>query len=182
MFLSVGTFAIGTVKPLFKDRAVALMGGTKGGHELIVVFGGAVGRVVAIPWGYIYTKSKGSFMAGFAQLLQYVALSISPLALCYSVLAVGIGPQAESVVMLGGKDNALHACLSSHLDPLTTVEVGGGKEVFGFGAVAPFVTSKGVGTKMAEHVHLHLLPLHLCLRRERPVGEWCLGVAAIKNE
>ena len=77
------------------------------------------------------------------------------------MVADGVGPEAEAVVMFGGEDNAGHASFFGSRYPLTAVEGGGVEDVFGFGSFAPFKAGEGIGSEVAEHVYLHSLPADL---------------------
>ena len=166
----VGAFAVGTVEPLFEDRAVMAKGVEQRLTEGLVVGGGAVGGSVAVPRGDVDTHFYAPFAASVGEAAQHVALALQPLALGHGVRAGGVGPEAEAVVMFGGEDDATHACSLGCGDPLVAVEGGGIEDVFGFGTLAPLFAGEGVGAEMAEHVHLHALPPHLLGCGARAIG------------
>ena len=96
--------------------------------------------------------------------------------------AVRAGPQAEPVVVLGGEDDAAHAGLFGHVDPLAAVQRRGGEHLLGLLPRAPFGSREGVGSKVAEHVDFHALPCQLGIGRHRTIGLWCRSRAGHQDE
>ena len=134
-------------------------------EEHLVVGICAVGGRVAVPRGDVNPELHPTPLASDGKLAQHIAFAIAPRAFAHSVRAHGIGPQTEAVVMLGRKDNSLKASLLRHIHPLVAIESGGIEDILRLRTLTPLQPREGVGAEMAEHVHLHPLPRHLCGRR-----------------
>ncbi len=80
----------------------------------------------------------------------------------------GGGPQAETVVMLGGDDGHLESSLLQALYPLFRIETGGIEQGGGFFPVAPFAIGKGVDAEMQKGREFQLLPLVLLRSGHKP--------------
>ena len=85
-------------------------------------------------------------------------------------------------MVLGGEDDAFHAGLLGHVDPLAAVQCRGVEQRLGLVAGAPLGTREGVGTEMAEHVYLHALPCQLRTGRHRSVRLWHRRVACRQEQ
>ena len=81
--------------------------------------------------------------------------------------AFRIGPEAESVVVLGGEDDPAETRILGDSRPLVAVQVRGLEKVFRFRSLAPFKAGECVGAEVDEHIHLHSLPRNLgCCRQD----------------
>lgn len=87
------------------------------------------------------------------------------------------GPEAESVVMFAGEDDALHAAGFERGDDGIGIEVGGIEDGGVFVAVAPLEIGEGVDGEVEEGGGFHALPAELARggqgteRRGRGGGE-----------
>ena len=138
-------------------------------EEHLVVCRCAIRRRIAVPRGDVDAELHAALLAGIGQLAQHIALAVAPRTLAHGVRALRVGPQTEAVVMLGSEDDALESRVLGHRHPLVAVEGGGVEDVLRLRALAPLQTSEGVGSEVAEHIHLHPLPGHLRGRGHRPV-------------
>lgn len=181
MTLAVGTFATSAIEPLFEDRSVLGEGVFEGAFECLVVRRGAIRGSIAIPRRDIYAELEIGLAAGIGEVAKDISLPILPMALFYGVVAGGIGPEAETVVMFGGDDDAAEAGGTSHSSPLVAVEVRGVEDIFGLGAGSPFSPRESVGTEMTEHIHLHALPTYLSFGRTRAERGWGAGLGECRE-
>ena len=159
--LSVGAFSAGAVEPLFKHGAVAGKGALQRLAEHLVIGLGAVGRVVAVPRGDIDAEFDSLLCTGLGKLFEHVSPAAAPGTLPYGVLGYGIGPEAETVVVFAGDDDALEAGGFGRTRPLAAVQVRRVEEVFGLRSLSPFQAGESVGAEVAEHIQFHILPFQL---------------------
>ena len=176
LFLSVGTFSVGTIEPLLENRAVgASQNAFQGLDKDIVIGGGTVSRVMPVPGGDIHSELDSFPGAGLGEFFQDISLSVPPGTFPYGVFGNRAGPQAEAVVVLGGDDDALETGCLGRSHPLVAVQVCGVEEVFGFGAFSPFQAGEGVGAEVTEHIQFHILPGNLFGRGQGAVRLFCAG-------
>ena len=82
-------------------------------------------------------------------------------------------------MVLGGEDDALHACLFADTRPLATIKVARVEQLRVFIAEAPFLISIGVQRVVDECIHLHLLPSQLVLGWHRVTR--CVGLGIYRQ-
>ena len=137
---------------------------------LIIPHSVTVRRVVAIPRRQINAEPNAGVLGGGSEVADDVAVAVPPFGGKYRVVSVVRGPQAETVVVLRGKDHAREATFFGNSYPLSGIELcgveGGGVGVAG----TPFRSGEGVDAEMEEHGHVAELPLEL-----ECVGEWQNG-------
>ena len=95
-------------------------------------------RIVSVPRRDIDSESHIVFTAGIGKFLQDVALAVFPGALRHCMTAYRIRPEAESVVMLSGDDDAFHTCCLCDRDPLSAIKGGRVEYVGVLSSAAPF--------------------------------------------
>ena len=164
---------IGTVEPHLEDITIV-------GQQFaqLVAEIGDVGRtpvfgMVSVPWREVDGKGEALLATGLCQLAHHVALALFPGGVLHRVVGIRGRPHAEAAVVLGGEDDATHACLFADTSPLATVEVGGIEQLRVFIAEAPFLIGIRVQRVMDEGIHLHILPSQLVCRGHRPTRLLC---------
>ena len=115
-------------------------------------------RVVAVPRGNIYPEFQTFFPAGIRECLEHIAFTLFPRALGYGMVADGVRPKAETVVVLPGDYYSLEACGLSYFRPLPAVKRSGIEYILSLGSQTPFHSGESVRAEMAEHIHFHFLP------------------------
>ena len=153
--------AVGTVEPHLEDVAILAQKLFQLGMEILHVEGGAVEGLVAVPGREVEAELEAVLTAGGGQFAHDVALAVLVGGVADAVVGVFRGPQAETVVVLGGEDDAFHAGGLHRGGPLTGVQPGGGETAQWCIAVAPLAVAEGVGAEVYEGVSFHLLPRHL---------------------
>ena len=129
--------------------------------EVVHIGRRAIVGLVAVPGREIERQLQPVLAAGFRQFGHNVTLAVLVGRPADVVVRALEGPQAETVVVLGGQDDSLHACRHKGLGPLLTVQPGG-LESLGVGIpIPPFAVIEGVQAEMDEGISLHLLPGHL---------------------
>src|SRR5580704_3695273 len=116
----------------------------------LIVLGCPVFRMISVPGRKIYAKFQSIFLAGIAQLAQYVAFPILPSALRNGMCGIFAWPQAKTVVMFRGNNNTLSASGFRNAAPLPAIQLRRIKHFFLFGSFAPFQVGKGIGPKMSK--------------------------------
>ena len=91
------------------------------------------------------------------------------------MLGVFRGPEAETVVVLAGENQAFHPCVVCRADDLFSIEVSRVEYGGRFIAVALLFVGEGIGREVYEAVELHLMPPQLALRRHRSVRRRIAG-------
>jgi hypothetical protein len=121
----VAVAAVGAVEP--DGEQFAVLG--EQFAQLVAVIGevlrAAVILVMAIPGREVDAEADAVPLAGVADFADDVAFAAFPGAVLDRVFGELGRPEAESVVMFGGEDEALHAGLLGDTDDLVGVEVGG---------------------------------------------------------
>ena len=161
LYFTVRTLTASAVEPLLEHMSVVSQRRLQRLDEYIIILISTVMRIIPVPWRNIDTELKAILTACLRQVLQDIALSVSPRTLRHGMTTDRIWPQAESVVMLCCDDDALHAGSLGDRSPLSTVHLSR-VEQFGLLLTAsPLCTGEGVGTEMHEHIVFHFLPFHL---------------------
>ena len=152
---------VGSVEPNLKDLAIV-------GHqfvqlcvEIVHIGGCGIFGVVAVPRTQVDSELDAIFLTGCRQFAHHIALSVLIGRVADAVFRKLCGPQAESVMMLGGKDYALHTGCHKGLHPLLAVQLGGVERGRVGVAITPLAVVEGVQSEMHKGIGLHLLPLHL---------------------
>ena len=152
---------VGSVEPNLEDFAIV-------GHqfvqlcvEIVHIGGCGIFGMIAVPWTQVNGKLDAILLTGRRQFAHHIALSVLVGRVADAVFRKLCGPQAESVMMLGGKDYALHAGCHKGLHPLFTVQLGGVERGRVGVAITPLAVVEGVQSEMHKGIGLHLLPLHL---------------------
>ena len=152
---------VGSVEPNLEDFAIV-------GHQFVqlcveIVHIGRCGvfGVVAVPRTQVNGKLDAIFLTGRRQFAHHIALSVLIGRVADAVFRKLCGPQAETVMMLGGKDYALHTGCHKGLHPLLAVQLGGVERGRVGVAITPLAVVEGVQSEMHKGIGLHLLPLHL---------------------
>ena len=159
-----------TIKPLLEDFSVVGMRVFYGLAEYLVIFRGSVVWVILVPRRDVYSELEPILPAGLRELLEDIAFAVAPFALGYGVCALRVWPDAETVVMLCGYDDAFETGFLGYGCPLTTIHFCRIECVYTFISVAPLHVGECVRAEMHEHIGLHLLPLYLGRRWQR--SEW----------
>src|SRR3954447_15904488 len=106
---------------------------------------------------------------GLRNLLDDIALAIAPGTAGNGVFGGLGGPEAESVVMLGGEDDFAHAGIGKRAGNRVGVELYRVEEGRRFVAVTPFLVCEGVDGEMQEAGELQVMPGELtCARNGTP--------------
>ena len=163
VILGVRARALGAVHPNLDELAlVAVLLVAQDLAELAVVEGVvvilvavlvAIGGLVDIPGGEVEAHVDVVLRAGGGELGQDVDLGRGAAHVVVGGRAV---PDAEAVVVLGGDDQPLEACLLDHLDVAVRIERGQAVHVFGSRRPAlavvgaPFHARERVGSEVAE--------------------------------
>ena len=114
---------VGTVKPHLKDVTILCQQLAQLVTEVRHIFRFAIILMVSVPWRQINGKFQSLLTAGLSQLTYHIAPTLLPRRVLHRILRIFRGPHAEAAVVLGGKDDALHACLLADTCPLATVQV-----------------------------------------------------------
>ena len=77
--------------------------------EVIYVFRCAVIGLVPVPWREVNSELDAIFLTSGSQLADDVPFSVFIRSVADAILRQLGGPQAETVMMLGGEDHTLHA-------------------------------------------------------------------------
>ena len=170
--------AAGAVEPLLEDLAVVGVDVLQGADEDLVVFRRAVTRVVPVPGRDIDAELQARLAAGVREFAQDIAFPVAPATLGDGMGAFGIGPKAESVVVLGRDDHALEAGRLGDRHPLAAVQRRRLEHVLALLAIPPLLAGEGVGSEMQEEVGLHFLPFPLIGTGNGAAGRGGLGRAA----
>ena len=155
--------AVGPVEPHLEDVAVLCQQLAQLVAEVGNVFRAAVVRMIPIPGREIDGKLQPLLAAGIGQLAHHVALALFPRCVLDGILRIGTRPHTKAAVVLGGEDDAPHACLLADASPLAAVEAGGVEQLQVLVAEAPFLVGIGVQRVVDEGIHLHVLPAQLVL-------------------
>ncbi len=167
--LPVRAFPACPVKPLLEHFTVISECALECLPEYIVIFVRTVMRVIPVPRGNIYAEFQPIFTACQGKFPQDVPFSVHPAALCNSVCAYRVRPQAEPVMMFRRYYYSFHSGSLGGSGPLAAVKVGRSEHVGTFCTVSPFRAGESVRAEMHEHVGLHFLPFHLCFARQGPI-------------
>ncbi len=81
----------------------------------------------------------------------------------HRVIGVGAWPEAETIVVFGGEDQPLHACLGGHTGDLSGIERCRREELRRLVAIAPLFVGEGVHREVDEAGDFHRLPAELPL-------------------
>ncbi len=172
--------AVGAIEPDGEQGAVV-------GEEFLQlvavvgeVFGLAVLRMVTVPRRQVYAELDALFLAGIGEFANDVAFSVFPGAVFYGVIRVGAGPEAESVVVFGGEDQAAHSGHFGGGGDLGGVEAGGVEDCGGFVTVAPFLVGECIYRKVDESVEFHVVPGELACGGDGAMG--CGGWGGLRGE
>ena len=147
LFLSVGAFAAGIIKPYIEDIAVP---GQKLGQliaEIIIVLRSSIIFGISVPGRKIETKFNAAPAAGLCCFFYNVTLERT---VFYGMLCVFGRPQAETIMMLCRQHHSLHTCCLDGLHPLVTVQFGGIENGFRLISLSPFSVCKCIRTEMDE--------------------------------
>ena len=165
---------VGPIEPHLEDITIA----SEQLFELMdVVFhikGSAVERLMAVPRRQIHTHLQSLFTAGLCQFAQHIPLAVAKRAVAHAVVGIHRGPEAETIVMLGGDDDATQTGSLAGPCPLPGIESGGGEEAWRSVAISPFTVFKRVQPEVDEGIGLQLLPCHLTGRGQRLHRQWWL--------
>ncbi len=114
--------------------------------------------------------------AGLDKLLHNVAMAVLPRAVPDTMLGVLAGPEAETIVMLGGEDHPRDARGLGRCHPLACIQIRWIEQLFILFSIAPFVVGEGIHAKMDKCGDLIALPGDLSRRRPnvRSFGDDCL--------
>src|SRR5436190_1411900 len=82
--------------------------------------------------------------AGVGDGFDDIALPVFPRGILYRMFGELRRPEAETVVMLAGQNQLLHACVTGGAGDLVGIEIGWIEDLFIFAAVAPFLIGKGI--------------------------------------
>ena len=86
----------------------------------LMIFGAKI-RMVPVPGGVVKTKAEVCFMAGLGEFADDIA-AVGRLGAGYFIIGqLGI-EHAETIVVLGGKDQVFHPCVAGNLNPFIGVE------------------------------------------------------------
>ncbi len=124
LFLSVGTFAAGSVKPHFIYFSVV---GEQFGelcHKLVVVsLRVTVFGRIPVPWRQVYAQFHAVFVACVAKFFHNIALAVFPRRACNRVVGGLCGPQAKSVMVFGCEYHKFESGVLKGFDPLLGVKL-----------------------------------------------------------
>ena len=127
--------------------------------------------MVSIPRREIDSELQTLLMTGISQFANHIAFALLPRCVPDRVLCKFRGPHTETTVVLGRKDNALHARLLADSCPLSAIQIRRIKQFQRLIAETPFLVGVCVQRIVYEGIHLHILPPQLVLRRHR--ATWC---------
>ena len=116
---------IGAIEPHLEDVAVVRQQFTQLVAEISHILSTTVFRMVTVPGRQIDGELQTFLTAGVGQLTYHIAHAVFPRSVLNRVICICRRPHAETAVMLGGEDDALHARLLAHTRPLAAVEAGG---------------------------------------------------------
>ena len=150
--------SIGAVKPDLKEFPII-------GHQLgeLVphvgnVFWFAVVGVVAVPRRIVDSYFQPIFPTGIHKFSDQVSFSTSPRAVFDRVFCVGRWPKHKAIVVLGGDDEAFHACFFGDAGPLPCIQGTRSKLARLLIAKAPLPIGEGVHVEMHKAIVLQVLP------------------------
>ena len=159
----VAVSTVGTVEPYLEDVAILCQEFVELCMEILTVQRCAVKSLMAVPGRQVDTEFESVFLAGCRQFTHDIALAVLVGSIAYAVVGVFGRPEAETVVVLGRDDDALHAGISQCLGPLLAVKPRRVETLERCIAVSPLPVAESVGTEMDKRIGLHLLPRHLVL-------------------
>src|SRR5690554_4991435 len=180
---SIHIISASPVKPLFKHRTVRGKHLGKGTGKYLIVVCSSVIRMVPVPRRNINAKFKTVFTASQRKFFKHISLSFFPRTFPDCMGAELTGPETKAIVMLCRNYDRFHPCFTGSRSPLPAIQGSGIKNSGIFLTCAPFPVSKGVRTKVNEHIKLHVLALQLCGRRYRNVrfGAFLRSAACQEN-
>ena len=114
--------------------------------------------MVAIPRRQVDAKFEPSRRTSLGELGDDIALTVAPRAVFDRMGGVLRGPQTKAVVVLGGKDEAVHAATTGAVDDLGGIEITRIENCRGFVAQTPFAVGKGVDGKVQKPIKLVGVP------------------------
>ena len=114
---------IGTVEPYFEHFSIVGHQLTKLLVEIVHIFRCSIIGLVSVPRRKINGKLDAIFLTCSSQFAHNVTLTILIRSVSDTIFCQLGRPQAETVVMLGGKDNPLHTGSHKGLYPLLTIQL-----------------------------------------------------------
>ena len=162
LLFAIGAFPTGAIQPYSEDVPVAGEQLRQLGDKVIIVrLSRAVQRMMPVPWRQVHPEADTARLAGPRRFGHHIHRAGAG---SHGVLRVAAGPQAETVVVLAGQNQASHASGFDGLHPLDWIQFRGVEQGRTFRAIAPFLVGKGVHGKVHEGVKAHLLRAQLPLR------------------
>ena len=116
---------------------------------------------MTVPGRAVQTDLEVLLPAGVDELAHHISLAATKRAARHRVSRGLRGPQAETVVVLGGEDHRLEARVPRDTRPLPGVEPGRVEDGRTLGAISPFPVGEGVDAEMDEHRQFIALPREL---------------------
>ena len=159
--------AIGTIEPYLEYLAIVGEKLTELVAEIFHICRSGIRGMVAVPGREIDCKLQSFLAASLGQFLHHIALTVLPRRVLHRILCISRWPHAETAMVLGGEDNALHSCLFANPRPLPAVETRRIEQLRVLVSVTPFLICVSVQRVMYECIHLHLLPSVLVCCRDR---------------
>ena len=162
--------AVGAVVPHLEDGTVAGEQFAKLPPVDFDVLRATVVSAVAVPRRKVDAESDAVAPGGFRDIAHHVAVAAAPRARTNRVFRGGGGPQAETVMMLGGEDDAFHAGLRQRFHDRVRVESRGGEKVWILVAVAPLLAGERIHGEMQKRGGFELMPAELPRGRNGAIG------------
>ena len=172
----VAVAAVGAVEPDLEEGSVT---GEQLAELAVVdrqVGRRAVGRAVAVPGRAVEPEAETVLLGGVGILAHEIAFAAAPGRPRDIVFGGPGGPEAETVVMFGHQDDAVHAAALERRHDLSGVESGRIEKRGLFAAVAPLAVGVGVQAVVDQRENLRLVPAQLALGRHGAVGRGGVGL------